>query len=741
MNGRTASPLPAIALVLATGLTVWGAAQLPDLRWDGGLESVTLRDDPARIVNDLSQAAFGSDEVVLVVLPTDDITAPAYLQDVHDLTREFEHVQGVRRVASLTNYMATTGEDGALHVETVQERIASGMSPDALRELVSEDHFLVPNIVNEDQTATAITVRLAPTGEDLAEAKGLIIDHLRRLVDRPAQFAGWPVVQAEMSRLMIGDAMRLTPFVLGSVLALLWLGFRRSAAVFLPLTAIGFANAVTFGSLVASGRPITMVTNALSAVLIAMTSAYCVHVLAHLFRALEAELPPRKAVQSALRHTAKGVALSAITTSIGFGALWFNGVQAIDEFGFFAILGTLMAAVGALVVMPSVAWFLPLRAAKTKPPLLSALVRPASWLDFTMRHRAAILGTAVITLLISAWGWTRIVNETSPSTWFPPDHPARVDMEQVNETLVGTTPFNIVVPAPDGVLTGKTLDTLDTTASWLREQDGVSTVISMADPLADLAGRMTGERAVPTDDAAAAQYGFLWDPSNRPIAKALMQEEPPQANIILRTKFLASSPGVAFADRVQAWLDDNVPGAQITGSALLAYRTNLAFTAGLATSLGFGVLVLSVLMFALFRSAKTGLIAMVPNLTPIAINYALLGILGFSLDAGTAITGCIAMGIAVDDTIHLLLNYRDGLRRFPTKEHAMRYALDQVGPALVLTSLCLAAGFGALAFSQVQPIRSLGILVSITMIVCALCDLFLVPAMLVRGKARQDSAA
>jgi len=136
-------------------------------------------------------------------------------------------------------------------------------------------------------------------------------------------------------------------------------------------------------------------------------------------------------------------------------------------------------------------------------------------------------------------------------------------------------------------------------------------------------------------------------------------------------------------------------------------------------------------MSALFRSVRLGLLSMVPNLIPILATLGLMGWAGIDINTATAVISCVAIGIAVDDTIHFLNRYRKEFRAGKGEARAAQDTLVSTGRALVFTSVVLSLGFFVLVFSNFRPLVYFGLLTGVTMVSALAGDLVLLPVLLV----------
>jgi predicted RND superfamily exporter protein len=115
---------------------------------------------------------------------------------------------------------------------------------------------------------------------------------------------------------------------------------------------------------------------------------------------------------------------------------------------------------------------------------------------------------------------------------------------------------------------------------------------------------------------------------------------------------------------------------------------------------------------------------------PLGIAFGFMGLVGLPLDAATVCMGSLALGIAVDDTIHVVTRYGEEQRRGASPEQALGRCFGRVLPALVFTTVTIGAGFLVLGISQFTLIRNLGLVTAALVVLCLVADATLLPALL-----------
>jgi hypothetical protein len=169
--------------------------------------------------------------------------------------------------------------------------------------------------------------------------------------------------------------------------------------------------------------------------------------------------------------------------------------------------------------------------------------------------------------------------------------------------------------------------------------------------------------------------------------------------------------------------------ARVSGNIMLMTRTVADIAAGQLLSIGVALLVVLLILSAVFTSWRIGLMALLPNLLAVGIYFGALGLLGITLSPTTSLIACIALGIAVDDTIHFLVRFNVEARASGHEETAIRRALVAVIRPVTYTSLVLALSFLVMTTSELRTQGQFGALAAFTIAVAWLMDLTLTPAL------------
>ena len=168
----------------------------------------------------------------------------------------------------------------------------------------------------------------------------------------------------------------------------------------------------------------------------------------------------------------------------------------------------------------------------------------------------------------------------------------------------------------------------------------------------------------------------------------------------------------------------------ITGSTLLALRTNAHLVKNLTTSFVIAFFIIFLSMVFLFRSLRLSLLSILPNIIPLMVAGGLMGFLGIKLRPSTAMTFSIALGIAVDDTIHFLARFRQEYLKGLSIPDAVSQTLLTTGKAIISTTIILSLGFVVMVFSEFVPNHEFGMLATIILVVALTGSLVLLPVLI-----------
>ncbi len=709
--------------------------------------------DPGIAVYDRAIRDFGHDDLYIVVMESPDTFARENLEALHRLTHRLRGLPGVAQVQSLARVTSVEYDAplDTLRIRNFMDRVpGDDQAIAALRARALADPIYRKVLLSEDTRATAINITFQPmTDGDFVERDldGRIASLLVEETNEERRFyvAGRPHVRARAYHQMVGDIVRLLPVAV--LVAALTMGLMTGSifGVLIPLASCTMATLWVFGAMAALGIDVNLITLVLGSLMICIGSVYGVHVYARFERIAGAHAGGEPPALACLHYTRMPVMMAGLSTGIGFGALLLADIPATNELGWFSILGVASVTLLSLT-------FVPAAMSKISLPLRDhGRLRASRW--FAARLEVALDAFERVALgrtrtVLFAWGLATvgaiasipaISIDTDVITFFKARSDVRTDFTAVNDLITGAVPLYVMI---DGGEEGSFREPANLAHARSLQQrlealPGVDAVLSSIDFLRVANRASHGDDPVhdriPETRAAVAEATFMLPKSE---LRRFANSNHSRINLLVRTGEAGSAAVRALESDIRRVLAEaDLPArftTEVSGNAVLLNRSADGIAGNQATQVGFAVTAIFVLICAVFRSVRVAAIAMVPNVAPVLIFFGLLGSGVAKLSLPTSLIGSIALGIAIDDTMHFLAAYRAEREAGRSPEEAARTCIRSVGRPIVLTSIMLVVGFSMITISGFATLQEFGVLTAFTMAVCLATDLLLLPALLVK---------
>ena len=732
---------PTVALGLALLITFGFGTGLPDLGFDTSNRGLMAEDDPAVGFYEEVVATFGEDSILSVVIKSEDIFQEDILQAIERLTLAGGAIDGVSRVVSLTTVSNLEGSAGELVTDDLLPSVPSDPAEiAAVRERALGNELLISEVVSRDGRTAAVHLflqSLAATeefeGQVIAEVEALLEAERAMLGDRVEMYqVGTPYLRQEVRSTIRDDLVRLSPLGLGALFVTLFAFFRTPVAVLPAITGV-MSVISALGLMGLLGYGITTVSSMIPLLLLVVGSAEDIHLLAEYGSGLRQQESQGEAVKNMALKSRMAILLTSLTTFIGFFTMVWNPLPALAQFGVAAAFGIGINFLLTVLVVPSVLQFLPAPKALAKPQQ-EHLVGLQRFVLSSLTHRKQVATVSLLVLAVSVAGIFLVEVDTDYLRFFPEDSKIQRLYRDVSENLVGAMPLMVVVDThrPEGVKDPKVLADLAELSDFLAQR--WDKVIGYTDFVRKLHMEINdGDPAfniVPQDAELVSQYTLLLDPDD---ISRFVDFDFARTVILIRGEGRGSSQLreelASIEDFVAANLSRTLD-VTVTGEAMLVYRASDTISKDLLTSIGWVLVPIFVCISLLFSSWKAGLLAMIPNMLPIVINFGVMGFLDIPLSVATFPVSVIALGIAVDDTIHFMTRFSQEMKLTSDNREAIARTLRHELHPVFITTVALVVGFSMLCFGEFASTRQFGFLAAVTMVVAWLSDLMITPMLL-----------
>ena len=737
---------PRLVIVIVGLITAVFAVGLLRLRIDSSAGTLVDRESSAWKYYEEVRATFGSDEKDVVALVADDVFNAGTLAKIDALTTRLLKIEGVADVDSLAtvrNLAATPdGEIDRSPVMATPPTDAAGI--ERLRKTVRDNPLLHGTLVSEGDGAAAIFITYDEMPDRDMVNSGIHdrVTEVLREFEGPEQvlFSGVPRLKVEAAKLILADILLLGPLSFVVVSVILFIAFRSWRGTLLPAITTGAGTIWTIGLMGFLDSSINIITLSLPTFLLAVGNAYATHIVARHHEELRVDGDPVEAARRTIAHIGTPVLVTALTTVLGFGALLVYHIEAIRNLGIFAVFGISSLFLLALTLTPAL---LSLLAA---PPPAPEGSKVEEWLQrvlegigrFSIDHRAAVGVGALAIVALFAWGSRYIEVETTYLTYFPKEDPVRQSVEAVNEHLgLGDAAFFVVIDGPetDSITRLSSLQRIAALQDYIERFPQVKSTASIVDYMKLLHRTLHDNDpayyGLPDTDAAIAQYMLLLDPET---LGDVLSGDSSRGAILVRTNIHVSRTMNELVGKIEEFAAGVFPppfAVHATGTRVALDRTADDLANGQVGSLIAAMTIVFAVLTLQFLSPRFGLVAMGPNLVPIVVFFGLLGWTGTPLGMATAMIASVALGIGVDEAVHLLASFNQNVRQSADQRGAVLAALRGVGPPLVYNTASLLFGMLTLLASNFVPLQQFGVFTALNVVLSLVTDLVLLPAILV----------
>jgi len=754
-----------IAMVCVTGVIISGARYLT---FTNDYRVFFNPDDPYLKALNAIHATYTKDDTVLFVLSPKrgEVFERKILADVEWLTGRAWLLPYVQRVDSLQNFQYTIGRGDELIVRDLY-RNAISLTPGqiaGIRRIALDEPLLVNRMISADGKVTGVLVTVRLPGENEQVEIPQLVESVRRLArdlmerdpELEVRLTGGVMMSHAFPEASQKDMATLFPLMFGFVFVTLWLLLRSLAAAIWAYLALMLSIGATMGLAGWLGFRISPPSAAAPNIVLTIAVADCVHLLVtfllSLRRSLLSPLDWRSlqfnAMADSLKINFQPVFLTSFTTALGFLSLNFSDSPPFRDLGNISAMGVGLAFCYTLILLPLLAFLLPVKMGRTPTHGVTWM---KSLADFVIiKRRVLLVVMPAVVLLLSGFALQNELNDDLIK-YFSPQVQFRADTEYATTHLTGMYVTEYSLPAPPGgtITEPEYLEVLDRFASWYRDQPEVLHVYSVADIIKRLNENMHANDPewyrIPESRELAAQYLLLYEmslPQGLELTDRINAKKS-ASRLTVTLRNLSSKQLLALERRANHWLRANAPvymQVRAAGTIMFAHigQSNIrGMLLGVAVAFG----LISLTLVIAFRSPFWGLISLIPNVAPALMAFGIWGIINGQISMGLSVVASMTLGIVVDDTVHFLSKYlhaRRDLNYLPVA--AVYYAFRQVGSAMVVTSIVLAAGFLVLTLSDFEINAQMGLLVSVIIGLALVADFLLLPPLLLVSERREIGA-
>ena len=755
-----------IILLFIVLITVSLAYFIKDLKIDADfLNYLPNYDKEAKLFKQIGEK-FGGTYTGVIAIKSDNIFTYTTLNLIKEITDTLNEINGISSVISITNVIDIKDEGGFVSIDKLfSEEIPTAQNEiDSLKDYILSKNLYNGILVSNDAKMGIIVVKFK---DDFKEAldTSLSIDSLKRYYayyypspiykttfsndtayiqidkmkivseikqkvnnikknDEKILYGGLPFMTKDVGDIIIHDITVLGPIAFVVILFILLFGFKKINDAILPLINVSVAIVWTLGIMSILGYKLTMVSGTIPVVLLAVGSAYSIHVINHINNAKGKDF--KEKIKNSLSQVAIPVFFASITTVIGFISFIFGSyLTMISEFGIFSALGIFFSFILSIIFTPILKSFQKKNYTNTndkKDILFSSFLSKVTHLVTEMP--LLTLSFWGIIIILFSLGISKIERNVDLLTYFRKNNPSRISELEIRKKFGGTVPIYVFVKSND-ILTPTTLKQMEDIKKFMNDIPYINNTQSVADMIKEINKIIEGNKKIPDSKDKIDNLWFMLE--GQEILEQYITSDHTEA--IVQGVVSSSDTKIMheILNKINSYLKKKkYTNMKVTGFPAIYTRLDESLIESQKKTLIFTIIVVFLMVAFMLKSLKQGFYAIIPILTTLIVLFGSMGMLSIPLDVATVLAGSVSIGIGIDYAIHFSKSLSEKRKTLKVND-AIEKTMQTTGKSIIINMLSVMLGFITLIFANLIPLEFFGILIAITMITSALATITILP--------------
>ena len=747
-----------VIVILVPLITIVLSYQLKDVQFDGSYRIWFAKDSKTLQQYDAFKNTFGNDDSIIIVFSDKNgIFNKKALHVINRLTEKLWQTKYIARVDSLTNYQyihKNPQDADDILVDNFIEDMDK-LTPQELqkkRNIALHEDLIINKIISKDAKTTMIVGRLTPkAGKTIGASKHIMKDINKYIKEENKSgykfyLAGGPVVNTTFSSLAQYDVKTFTPLVILIAMFLLWIIFRKISGVVLTILVVIFTFSIVLALQTIFGYKLNNFTANMPVFIIAIGIADAMHLFWVYLLGRRRGLDNYAAIHDSIEKNLVPTFLTSLTTAVGFASLGISAIVPIKTLGIATANAAILAFILTLLFVPAALAILNIKVKVNKniedKKGLGSFAK--KYAKFIIRYSNKIILVSLLLFTFISFGLVNLKIDSNAVKYFREDVPFRQTVNEIQKTLTGPMSYEIIIDSKktDGIKNAKFMQTVDNFSKALKEKfPDARHTSSLVDVVKKFNKVIDSNKSIPNNNNLIAQYLLLYSLS-LPQGMEINDKMDVNERLLRLTasmNVVDSSKDLQMIHWIENWWKSTPYSARVNGQTQMFAHMQTDVTNTLIESILLAIFVTSLLMFLIFKNIRMIPLFLIPNILPIVLVIGVMGWLGINIDLGVAIAGAIILGIAIDDTIHFLIKYKEARRKGFSFEDSLAYVMQYAGLAMVLTTVVLSSAFIVFRLSQFMLNANFGLITAIALLIALLVDLLLLPALLSKLDAQEKS--
>lgn len=742
-------------LIVIGLITVFFGYQMRSLKLSYELPQMLPENHPALIAYKNFKADFGQDGAVMFAgLVNPNIFQLDQFNALYDLSHQLQEVDGVEGAVSIAQIYTlekNTKEKKFDFVSVVKKKPETQLELDSLKNIILSLPFYDGLLYNRAEDVYMLMITL---DKDILNTKERVplIYNIKNVIEDFAEkeqlevhLSGLPYIRTITSDLIKSELYKFVFYALFVAAFILLIFFRSFKMVFFPVLTVAISVIWTLGMTALLGYEITILTGIIPPLLIIIGIENSIFLLNKYIAEYNIHQNKIKALTRMVSRIGSANFLTNATTAAGFAAFIITGNSLLVEFGIVASLNIFGIYLLTLILIPI---FFSFRGTP-KPRLLSnvedgMVSKLVNQILLIVSNRRTIIYIFSITIFIAGIvGVTKLKTTGNIVDDIPKDDILYQDLLFFEKHFNGVMPFEITIDTkkPKGILQLSTITKIERLQDVLLTYPELSRPMSLTEVVkfSKQAFYNGNEKKYSLPNNQEKNFILAYmpkiDSGNQNTLNSFVNNDLRKTRITVQMANIGTNEIEALKDDLKPKIDEIFDtekfDVELTGTSVVFLEGTKYLIKNLLQSLILALVAISLLMALLFTSARMIVLSLIPNLLPQLLTAAMMGYFGIAIKPSTILIFSIALGISVDNSIHFLSRYRLHLKHNNWEiSKSVMQALKETGYSMVYSSIVLFFGFYIFTLSKFGGTEAMGYLISFTLFIALISNLFLLPSLL-----------
>jgi len=743
-------------ILIAIGLLTLGMGYLgSNIKMSYEMARMLPESDPISIEYEDFKKQFGLDgNVIFVAIQDPELFTIDHFNSWYDLNNEVLEIKGIQEVVSVARLYNLVRNDSLKKFQflpIVSGKMETQKQTDSIKQVIYGLPFYEGRLFNKE---TDVSMMMITLDKEILNSKARVglINDIKGTVDKYGEeynidikYSGLPYIRTVTSKKIQNELLLFVVLSLLIASILLFILFRSGRAVLFAMMVVMIAVVWVLGTVVLFGYEITILTGILPPLLIVIGVENSIFLLNKYLGEYRQHGNKVKALSRMISRIGNANLLTNATTAAGFAAFIITSNDLLVEFGIIASLNILVTYLLSLFILPIMFSYFPVPKMKHFQHLDKGIINTivTTVTGIILKRRTVIYIITSVVFVTAVYGLTLLKTTGNIVDDISKKDKLYKDMIFLEENFKGVMPLEITINTgkKNGILSLSTLRKID------RLQDTLATYPEFAKPLSVVEVVKSAKQAfyrgnekmysLPNNQEKNFILSYVPDMGggNKGILNAFVDSNFQTTRVSVQMANIGSEDIDRILTDIEPKIDSIFPNKKyevnLTGTSVVFLKGTNYLVKNLFMSLMLAVLIITILMALIFSSARMILISLVPNIIPQILTAGMMGYFGIPIKPSTILIFSIALGISVDNTIHFLSRYRLQLRHHEWKiRPSVLAALVETGYSMVYSAIVLFFGFYIFTLSSFGGTEALGYLVSFTLVIALLSNLFVLPSLL-----------